>query len=113
MGRGVGEGRWVIRWTRDLGTETRGRGDVRWWGELAYFGAGICWSAFTVMLRGFRVAPLEGAALASTFSLPYLVVYVLWLNPQMPSSITPKCTAQVKPVRCHFVNGPKGLKGIL
>lgn len=62
-----------------------GEGDVTWWGELAYFGAGICWAGWTVCLRGFRLNALEGAALAATFSLPYLLVYVLFLDPAIGS----------------------------
>ena len=58
-----------------------GEGDVTWWGELAYFGAGILWAGWTVCLRGFRLNALEGAALAATFSLPYLAVYVVFLDP--------------------------------
>jgi drug/metabolite transporter (DMT)-like permease len=59
------------------------RTDVHWWGELAFFGAGICWACFTIMLRGFKVGPLEGTALAAFFSLPYLVVYVTMLEPTL------------------------------
>ena len=60
-----------------------GEGDVTWWGELAYFGGGMFWAAWTVCLRGFRVSALEGAALAATFSLPYLVIYVAFLEPRI------------------------------
>ena len=60
-----------------------GRSDVHWWAELAYAGAGICWACFTIMLRGFKVSPLEGAALAAFFSLPYLVIYFLMLEPAL------------------------------
>ncbi|MEM7407359.1 MAG: DMT family transporter [Pseudomonadota bacterium] len=68
-----------------------GQADVRWWGEVAYLAAGICWAVFTVLLRAFRVDPVDGAALAAAFSLPYLIVYGLWLNPQIlavPASAT-------------------------
>ena len=60
-----------------------GRDDVTWWGEAAYFAAGLCWAGFTVMLRGFKVGALEGAALAAVFSLPYLVIYFLVLDPAL------------------------------
>ena len=60
-----------------------GAADVSWWGELAYFGAGLCWATFTVLLRAFKVAPLDGAALAAVFSLPYLLIYVAFLNSQI------------------------------
>lgn len=60
-----------------------GAGDVEWWGELAYFGGGVCWALWTVCLRGFKVNALEGAALAAVFSLPYLVVYALFLQPAL------------------------------
>jgi drug/metabolite transporter (DMT)-like permease len=60
-----------------------GYADVTWWGELAYFGAGLCWAAFTVSLRAFRISPLDGAALAAFFSLPYLAVYFVYLEPQI------------------------------
>lgn len=57
--------------------------DVHWWAELAFFGAGTCWAAFTIMLRKFKVGPLEGAALAAFFSLPYLVIYFAVLEPAL------------------------------
>lgn len=65
-----------------LGIDT-GQADVHWWGEAAYLAAGICWATFTVLLRAFNVNPLDGTALAAVFSLPYLVLYGLWLDPQI------------------------------
>ena len=62
----------------DLGT----RG-VTWWGDLAFLCAGILWGSFTVLLRALRVGPLDGAALAAVFSLPYLLLYFLLLEPQI------------------------------
>ncbi len=59
-------------------------GEAKWWGELAYIGAGVLWGSFTVALRAWKLRPLEGAALAATFSLPYLVIYVLLLEPRIP-----------------------------
>ncbi len=61
-----------------------GRGDATWWGEAAYAVAGLFWGAFTVMLRRYGVPPLDGAALAAVFSLPYVPVYFLVLAPQLP-----------------------------
>jgi len=60
-----------------------GEGDVTWWGELAYFGGGLLWAGWTVCLRAFRLSALEGAALAATFSLPYLVIYFGLLEPRV------------------------------
>lgn len=59
------------------------RSNVHWWGEVAFFGAGICWACFTIMLRGFKVGQLQGAALAAFFSIPYLVVYFALLEPAL------------------------------
>lgn len=55
---------------------------VTWWGELAYLGAGFLWATFTVALRAFKASAIEGAAMASVFSLPYLIVYA-FLDPQI------------------------------
>ena len=52
-----------------------GTDDVQWWGDLAYVLAGVFWGGFTVMLRYWQIKPLEGAAFASVFSSPYLLVY--------------------------------------
>ena len=59
-------------------------GVAAWWGELAYLGAGILWGSFSVALRAWHIKPLEGAAFAAVFSLPYLPVYALYLSPQVP-----------------------------
>ena len=59
-----------------------GDGEVHWWGELAYFGGGLLWAGWTVLLRGFGFNPLQGAAFAAVFSAPYLVLYAGWLEPR-------------------------------
>ena len=59
-------------------------GEAKWWGELAYVGAGLLWGSFTVALRAWQIRPLEGAAFAAVFSLPYLPVYAYLLAPQIP-----------------------------
>ena len=59
-------------------------GEARWWGELAYVGAGVLWGSFTVALRAWRISPLQGAAFAAVFSLPYLPIYAFLLAPQLP-----------------------------
>ena len=53
------------------------------WGEVSYIGAGLLWGSFTVALRAWRIKPLEGATLAAVLSLPYLVVYALFLEPRI------------------------------
>lgn len=58
-------------------------GEAKWWGELAYFGAGVFWGSFTVALRVWQIKPLEGAAFAAVFSLPYLPIYASLLEPQV------------------------------
>ena len=59
-------------------------GEATWWGELAYLGAGLLWGSFTVALRAWQIKPLEGAAFAAIFSLPYLPIYATVLAPQLP-----------------------------
>ncbi len=58
-------------------------GEAQWWGDAAYVGAGVLWGSFTVALRAWRVRPLAGATLAAVFSLPYIAVYALALEPQI------------------------------
>ena len=58
-------------------------GEAKWWGELAYLGAGVLWGSFSVALRAWRISPLEGAAFAAVFSLPYLPIYAVLLAPQL------------------------------
>ncbi|MEM9844658.1 MAG: DMT family transporter [Pseudomonadota bacterium] len=48
-------------------------GDAAWWAELCYILAGLFWAAFTVMLKKWQVHPLQGAAIASVFSIPLLL----------------------------------------
>lgn len=62
-----------------------GTAGATWWGEAAYIGAGVLWGCFTVALRAWQIKPLDGAALAATFSLPYIPVYLFFLHPEMAS----------------------------
>ena len=57
-------------------------GDAAWWGELAFIGAGALWGCFTVGLRVLNLRALDGTALVSVLSLPFLAVYGFWLDPQ-------------------------------
>ncbi len=52
-------------------------------GDIFFFGAGIVWAGFTIFLRRWQIAPLKGAAIAATISLPYLIVYGLFLEPRI------------------------------
>lgn len=54
-----------------MGSDTGGA----WWAELAYMVAGCLWAVFTVLLRLWKIAPLQGSALAATFSLPLIVLW--------------------------------------
>ena len=49
----------------------------------AYVAAGAFWGCFTAGLRLLGLKPLDGSALVSTLSLPFLAIYVFWLDPQI------------------------------
>jgi drug/metabolite transporter (DMT)-like permease len=69
-------------------------GDATWWGELAYVGAGVFWGSFTAGLRALNMRPADGTALVSVLSLPFLAVYGIWLDPQLPSVPLPDTIGQ-------------------
>ncbi len=60
-------------------------GEAAWWAEAAYVAAGVLWGSFTVALRGWRIGALDGAMLASVFSLPWLCGYIILYATNIPS----------------------------
>ncbi|MEM7529871.1 MAG: DMT family transporter [Pseudomonadota bacterium] len=62
---------------------TAEEGGVSLWAELCYVSAGLLWAAFTVALRGWGISPLKGAAMASVYSLPMLLLAAPFLDLRM------------------------------
>ena len=69
-------------------------GEAHWWAEAAYIGAGVLWGSFTVALRGWRIGALDGAMLASVFTLPWLAGYILVFGSNVPSLPVPYTIGQ-------------------
>ena len=59
------------------GPSLLGAGEGAWWAELCYMASGTMVAAFTVLMKLWRVPPLDGAALAMGFSLPLVVIAAL------------------------------------
>ena len=58
-------------------------GGAHWWGDLAFIAAGAFWGCFTAGLRLLKLRALDGTALVSVLSLPLVVAYGLWFDPQL------------------------------
>ena len=64
----------------------------QWQGDILFLGGALCWGVFGVLLRMWRLRPLDAmAGLATVSALLYLPVYFLWL----PTSMSTAPTAQI------------------
>lgn len=59
------------------GPSLLGGGEGVWWAELAYMASGTLVAVYTLLVKRWAVRPLDGAALAMTFSLPLCVVVAM------------------------------------
>lgn len=59
-------------------------GGATWWGEAAFIAAGVLWGSFTVGLRVLSLRALDGTALVSVLSIPFLAAYWVWFEPSLP-----------------------------
>ncbi|MEH6651439.1 MAG: DMT family transporter [Motiliproteus sp.] len=57
--------------------------DSVWIGDLCFSVAALLWALYAFLGHRWRVSPLLGVALTSLFSLPYLLVYGLLLQPRI------------------------------
>ena len=54
-----------------------------WLGDLCFSLAALLWALYAFLGHRWQVAPLQGVALTSLLSLPYLLVYTLLLEPRI------------------------------
>lgn len=64
-------------------------GSRQWLGDLFFAGGAACWGVFAVLLRKWRLRPVEAmAGLATVSAILYLPVYWLWL-PHAQEAVPP------------------------
>lgn len=62
-----------------VGNQTQGFANA-WLGDLCFALAALLWALYAFLGHRWRVAPMQGVALTSLLSLPYLLVYSLLLE---------------------------------
>jgi drug/metabolite transporter (DMT)-like permease len=52
-------------------------------GDLMFFGSGLLWGFYPVLLYRWRIGPMLGASIVSVLSIPYAVLYLVFGQPHL------------------------------
>lgn len=52
-------------------------------GDLMFFGSGLLWGFYPILLYRWRIGPMLGASIVSVLSIPYAVLYLAFGQPRL------------------------------
>ncbi|HEV7873127.1 MAG TPA: DMT family transporter [Enterovirga sp.] len=52
-------------------------------GDLMFFGSGLLWGFYPILLYRWRIGPMLGASIVSVLSIPYAVLYLAFGHPRL------------------------------